>query len=256
MAFLKVDPTKDTTPAATPEAAHQTGTEFVANWMAHPETKKRYQQNMAEFPGLNPSEDTLEQSVGRVNTVTPTFDKYYGDGERGRYRANNNSVTYYGDPTVGTAAHEATHASKMDKPLSNYLMNKYGVIKSLRNKHDGIGYQDALKKEFNPNGSFALEDRMKHTRYLSSNGELYPRIMEMRQMLGVVPGQVIDDAMIEKIYANPATSDTARYYTPEQLKEMLNTVASQNSSNRYTPTTNGIQAPTTRVARRGGILYK
>jgi len=217
------------------QKADKTGKEFVTNWMAHPETRKRYRANMNELEGTNnnrlASDNTtfqkgltdLKQTTSKFNPATKNI--------KGSYQDKN--INYYGDVTPGTATHEQTHATgDISNNLSKYAMKKYGLLGSLRDKFPGSSTNEAVQQEFNPATSFGVEDQIKQASYMGSNGELYPRFMEMRQLLNVTPGQPITDDMVNKLIKDPKTNQTARFYTPKRLKEILNTIA-DNNTNKY-----------------------
>jgi len=215
------------------------GRDFVKNWMAHPETRKRYRENMSSQVSIDKTDLGVDNSVFQkgLENLWETTSKTKAEvfGVHGEYYTGN--IDFYGEPSVGTATHEYTHASgDISNNLSKYLMKDSGPLSSLRDKHklDTIG---SVKKEF---GQLNAQNRIEHAAYMGQNGELYPRIMEMRQFLNVTPGQAIDDQMIKRLMENEKTGETARYYTPEKLKNILNTVASNDKNNYNKTTYNGI----------------
>jgi len=210
----------------------QQGKDFVTNWMTHPETRKRYRANMSGEPTTSQTNLGIDNEVfkkGFNKSLKNTTSEIKGEvpGTTGRYQ--NSNIEYFGNPTIGTATHEYTHATEdISNNLSKYLMKNNGPLKSLRNKYPGNTTSEAANSEF---GQFNGRGAIKQAEYMGQNGELYPRIMEMRQFLNVTPGQPIDDEMINRLMQDEKTSKTARYYKPEELKEILNTVASNNQGN-------------------------
>lgn len=223
-------PTKD-------EQADQTGKDFVSNWMSHPETRKRYRANMNEYQGTNETNlgvdnEKFRNALINIKNTKSNFNPSTGDGVSGMY--HNQNIKYFGKVNPGTSTHEYTHATEgIDKDMTKYAMKKYGLLGALRDKHPGLNTNEAVQKEFNINGSFGVQDRIKHASYMGRNGELYPRFMEMRQFLNVTPGQPITDEMVDKLMKDEKTSQAAKYYKPEQLKEILNTIASNDNISQY-----------------------
>lgn len=210
----------------------QTGKDFVKNWMAHPVTRERYRANMSGEPttsqtNLGVDNEVFQKGLTSLENTTTNL-----KGKAGNDKAwyNNSNIDFYGDVSPGTATHEFTHAAgDISNNLSKYLMKDSGPLTSIRQKH-GLDTIGSVKKEF---GQLNADNRIKHASYIGQNGELYPRIMEMRQFLNVKPGQPIDDDMVNKLMQDEKTGQTARYYTPEKLKNILNTVASNNNTEQY-----------------------
>ena len=213
--------------------ADEIGKDFVTRWMSHPETRKRYRANMNELEGtknnnLGTDNAIFQKGLVNLKNTKSTFNKAIPN-ITGSYQ--NKKIDYYGTPTVGTTTHEQTHATEdISNNLSQFGMQKYGLLKSLREKYPGENTEGAIQKEFNT-GKYGTEGVIEQASYMGSNGELYPRFMEMRQFLNVIPGQVITDEMIKKLAKNPKTNKTVRFYKPEKLKEILNTIASTDSEN-------------------------
>ena len=217
------------------------GKDFTTKWFAHPETRKRYRANMNEMAGyednnLGRDNNKFRDALLGIKNAKVSFKEDRGT-TKGGYNEPTNDIYFFGDNvTPGTATHEYTHAAgDLDHDLSRYTMQKYGLLKSLRDKHPGLSTNEAIQKEFSTNGDFSTSDRLKHAEYMGQNGEIYPRFMEMRQFLNVEPGQPIDDDMIRRLMNDQKVGEAAKYYKPEVLKEILNTIAdNSNVSNTNT----------------------
>lgn len=222
-----------------------TGKDFVKNWYAHPETRKRYRENMSSIDNssstdLSTDNKTFTNAFKNLNNTTAEVHDHAGN-MHGSYQ--DKKIKFYGEPSEGTATHEYTHAAgDISNNLSKYLMNDYGPLKSIREK-TGLNTDQSIRQEFKTNGDIDTNARIRHASYMGSNGELYPRIMEMRQVLDVVPGQIIDDDMVDVLMNDDKTKDIAKYYSKEKLKQMLNTVADNSTINN------------TNMAAMGGDLY-
>jgi len=218
------------------------GKDFVKTWMASPITRKRYRENMSGQPVTDKTDLSIDNNIFQsgLENLWETTSKVKGKvpGTHGEY--NNGNINFYGQPSVGTAIHEYTHSTgDLSNNLSKYLMQESGPLSSIRDKH-GLDTVGSVKKEF---GQLNAQNRIDHASYMGQNGELYPRIMEMRQFLGVKPGQQIDDDMVKRLMENKKTGETARYYTPKKLKNILNTVADNSSINNFS-----------KIAQNGGTI--
>lgn len=208
--------------------------DFVKNWFNDPFTKARYSLNKGRGFG-----ETLPDIVSGLNQLdktnveynVPTSDKSRNAGYKG------NTISFYKDPTEETATHEWTHVMGIDDDLTNYIRKNYGTPAKAIQDRTGLPFKEALSQELNINpegftGKSAINQEILHSRYLSENGELYPRIMEMRKVLGVKPGDIIDDSHI-KTLKEKTKNPLFKYYTDEQIKSMLNTLASTQNTNNY-----------------------
>lgn len=100
-----------------------------------------------------------------------------------------------------TAVHEITHATGMDEYLNPLIHKKWGKTPS-----------DYL-----------------------NNSEVYPRIMQIRHDFGLQPGQEVDPATMENIFKKITSDKTEdslfKYYSKEQVQEMLNILAAKDQPN-------------------------
>lgn len=95
------------------------------------------------------------------------------------------------------AVHELTHATPLDDFYSTYFKTK------------------KPKKVLD----------LKTQNYFSTElHEIYPRIMELRFQMNLKPGQKVTPKMLEK-YHNNGDYDLRKYYSPEELAEIMNEVA-------------------------------
>jgi len=256
------------------------GKEFTRNWLNSPITQEKYADNLREMS--TGTTEKFENPLLKSNYLPSSLnrDKYQRkaqanllsgvqninkskvrvlpqqQGPTAEYTPFNKTVNYYREnPTAGTATHEYTHVGSdigkekgIDRQLTEYVIDKFGFSRAIREKHPTAPTtREAVKKEFNVNGNLFLNDKMRNIEYKTQKGELYPRFMEMRQFLNVQPGQPIDDIMIDKLMNNKKTGSTARFYTKEKLKNILNTIAFNDAQSNM---------GNTRTAAAGGILYK
>lgn len=215
------------------------GKDFVSNWLAHPTTRKKYADNMGI--SLDEANNTLNKSIMNVNTTKSSILPKSNNGVNGMY--NDGNIEYYGTPTDKVVTHEHTHASGIDRNLSNYIKDTYGSpYKSIRDKYNleetSQATNQALSKEYNIPDTTSVfgKDKLKsikdHINYISTNGEIYPRLMEIRQKLQLTPDMEVTEDMIEELYNNKY-NDLMRTYSKKQITDMLNKVA-------YNPTNNNL----------------
>ncbi|AGO49454.1 structural protein [Cellulophaga phage phi4:1] len=230
--FLKeggeVDPP---TKPATKEAVVSESKEFVKNWFNDSTTKARYSANVGK--GFNYTLPKIEEGVNnidraQINYNSPTNDKS-ADAE-----FKNGNISFFTTPTQSTATHEFTHAMGVDEDLTRYIRDNFGTPAAAIQGKTGLPFKDAIRQEFNIDdstgiGKSKLNNTINHSRYLSENGELYPRVMEMRKHLNVKPGDVINDKQIEEL--QKTDNPLFKYYSPAQIKGILNTVADNSENN-------------------------
>lgn len=209
--------------------------QWLKEWFKSPETLARYSMNTGKgftesVPDLKSATDNIDNTTYKLNV--PTSNKNAG----AMYRHGN--VNFYKDPNDENSVHEFTHASKLDDTLSNVIKDKWGTpAKAIQDK-TGLEFKDAIGKEFNiKRGTFFGDEKINsvinHSRYMSEPGELYPRIMEMRRILGAKPGQIIKDEDIDYIEKNIQNNDMFKFYTKKQIKDMLNTLALNDNPDKY-----------------------
>lgn len=199
--------------------------DFVKNWFNDSTTKARYSMNTGK--GFNYTLPKLDEGLKKLDTTSINYNAPTNDESLGAEYKNNN-INFFKTPTPEDATHEFTHVMGVDKDLSKYIRDNYGTPASAIQKKTGLNFQDAIKKEFNIDdstflGRDQLQGTINHSRYLSENGELYPRIMEIRKTLNVKPGDIITDEQIKSLEGSD--NPLFKYYSPEQIKSILNTVA-------------------------------
>lgn len=135
-------------------------------------------------------------------------------------------------------------------PIANYIaMNNLNPDMMGVLTHEGIHAtdefqdinEDAIKTAFGPQrpydegldiyGTVDEDGRPRlGTEYLDEDG-LYPRIMDIRRNLGVKPGELVTEKMLDDGFDNNesiqlALEQLSQYYTPEQILQMFNSLAS------------------------------
>lgn len=208
--------------------------DFVNNWYGSNITKARLSENL----GMRAYEliEPVNQGLKNVRTAEIKYDQpSENEAEGAMYK--NNTISFYKDPTPETSTHEFTHAMELDDPLSHVMRQRWGSPAKAIQEKTGLPFREAIGKEYglNPNSWFGnsdIDEVIDHSRYLNTGGELYPRIMEIRKVLGVKPGQKIDDKMIKQ--AKEKTKNPLfKFYSDKQVKEMLNTLAANKSNKNY-----------------------
>lgn len=178
--------------------------DFITNWFNDPITKARMSDNLGQ--GLRATNQMIQDGLENMNKSTVKMGQTSNENASASYMPAMNEITFYNEPRPDTMIHEHTHTlGKIDDKLSQALQRKFGAI-PLR-----MGFTLGQKE---------------HIQYLNRNGELYPRIMEMRQELGVNPGDVITDEQIKQLQETEGVNHLFQFYKPEQIKEMMNTIAS------------------------------
>ena len=204
--------------------------DYVTDWFGSNVTKARMSENL----GKNPFELIKPVNAGLEKIDKTTIDyKEKTGAEDAMYK--DDKITFYGDPTESTSTHEFTHAMGVDNDLSKYMRDTFGNPAEAIQKKTGKAFDKAIAQEFNidDSTSFGREKVLRtkeHSRYLTEQGELYPRIMEMRRVINVKPGDLIGDEQIQEIKSK-SDNPLFKYYTDEQIKEMLNTLAVNEGKN-------------------------
>lgn len=237
---------------------HGVGTEFVSNWMGNPATQKLYADNMqsigvdspqplgeieAELFGPNMTKIINEQTLAKpfkagLNRLANTKARvipYQDDGARGEYNPIM-GTTYYGTPSAGTVAHESVHAFSdtagggQDKKLSSFIQKNWGSpYESLMSKYEGKTEREAFSEHFgykSPNSPETI-NRIKNAKYMNAEqGEIYPRVIEMREKLNAQPGEEVTPDMLQGIMNDEKIKNFTDYYDESTLLDMLNKTAS------------------------------
>lgn len=182
------------------------GKSFVKNWFNNPITKERFSKNL----GLSMGETlkTIQQSLDNLEKAE-VVNIPSTENADASYIPAFNRIMFHSKPEIDYAVHEYAHSmNDIDKLLSNKILKDYGAI--------------PLSK------ADTLEER-EHIQYLNRNGEIYPRIMEMRQALGVKPGDIITDEQIKKLKNTPRVNHLFQFYSDSDIKSILNTIADNNN---------------------------
>lgn len=193
-------------PIDPPNKKVETGKNFVKSWFNNPITRAKLSMNKSQ--GLSKSITDIQKGLNNVDKVTTKQYEPYNDTTKAGYTPFDNEIAFYTEPNETLSTHEYTHAMGIDNDLSTYIKRNYGAI------------QLDQGKDYN---------EKQHIKYLNRNGELYSRVMELRQHLNAKPGQEITDDDIESL--KDKNNDLFKYYKPEQIKDILNTVAFNNKKN-------------------------
>lgn len=192
-----------------PNKKIESGKEYVKSWFDNSTTKARLSMNLNQ--GLKKSNEQIHAGLANLDKVNTRKADPINDTLTASYTPYDNEISFYTEPNSKIATHEYTHAmGSIDNDLSTYIKRNYGAI--------------PLDKGNNFN-------EKQHIKYLNRQGELYSRVMELRQHLGVKPGDVIDDNHIKKLQKDNV-NELMKYYKPEDIKHMLNTLASNNKNKR------------------------
>lgn len=202
-----------------PNKKVENGKSFVNNWFDNPVTKAKLSMNLNQ--GLKKSNEQITSGLNNLNKVDIRMTDAVNDTTKASYTPYDNQISFYTEPTDKMATHEYTHAmGTIDNDLSSYIKRNYGAIPLDK----GEDYNERS-----------------HIKYINRKGELYSRIMELRQHLGVKPGDEINDDQI-KTLKDDNVNELMKYYEPDQIKSMLNTLASNSStSNVNTAALGGVQ---------------
>lgn len=199
---------------------------YLENWFDNPKTRDILAANLQDPLKADYLISTGLENLKQVEQkITPS----QGSSVKGSF--SDGVIEYYGEPTKETSIHEQTHAlENIDKELTSYILKNYGSpLKNLREKYN-VPLQEAIKQQFKIDdstifGKDKIKKQIEFGEYMRSNGELYPRFMEMRSYLNVTPTDTITDEHIQKLQQNENTNILFNYYSAEQIKEILNTVA-------------------------------
>tara|TARA_R110000822_G_scaffold73853_18_gene177658 strand:- start:4029 stop:6500 length:2472 start_codon:yes stop_codon:yes gene_type:complete len=204
---------------------------WTQDWFKAPETAARYSMNTKQ--GFGKSLPQLDAAVNRIGNLTYNLDAKSDNKNAGaQYNKDGHSIDYYKEPNSEINVHEMTHGSQLDSTMDKVIGEKWGKPAAAVQKKHGADFNTSLAKAFSIKGQGTfmgdsnIEDVANHSRYMSSGKELYPRIMQMRKVINAKPGQVINDGDIQKIKENLDNDDMFKFYSDKQIKEMLNTLAS------------------------------
>lgn len=224
---------------------------FMQNWLLNPTTNNRLKSNL-DYLGKDSgeSEEILSESLDKVKGTSISH-THRDEGAIGaEYNKGHIDVHQAGEGNAETLAHELTHAGGMDEVLSKFITSKYGSpFANYRDKiaaKEGYTFNDETSKFNKGDESISTLDLMKKgsdtelgfaakknhlTNYLGKNGEVYPRIQEMRKFLGVQPGDEIGPEQIEQLKGDKDQSYMFDYYEDQTIQDILNEVASSSGTN-------------------------
>ncbi|MDB4301034.1 hypothetical protein N9926_00990 [Flavobacteriaceae bacterium] len=179
-----------------------------------------YNNDLQGFPIYNPDD---YDGMSFMDSILSLQDS----NTSGFYLPEAHAAAMYGlDPqdktAMGILAHEGVHATGPFQELNEFAINRaFGPQRPYDENLDMYGTVDY-------NGKPRLG-----TEYLDEDG-LYPRIMDIRRNLGVKPGELITEQMLDDGFDNNdsiqlALEQLSQYYTPEQILKMFNTLASNDN---------------------------
>lgn len=208
--------------------------DFVSNWINDPITRTKLADNLRNY---TQAQDLANKGLANIkDTKTFQFDRGTGSA-RAEYQGGN--VSLFGDPNSRDLVHEYTHASGLDVPLTDFINQNYGnPLQALRGNTGASNTREAVSQQFgiDPSTTFGKDKvtkQIQHASYIGRDGEIYPRIMEARQALQLQPGQEVTDEHINTLFST-GENELINYYSKDQLKSILNTVASIGNTNNLT----------------------
>jgi hypothetical protein len=171
----------------------------------------------------------------------------------GFYNPLKNQIFLQQDIDPGTAVHEFTHATGLDKLISNIskpgnkilkeneLLKKKYNVRDIRTGYDNVkgkvnsilpNWLENRQVEINPDElTISPETRS----YINQSEEIYPRIMDLRYRGGVKPGQIINKKNFKNIKSKTIDDAIFRVYDDNQIIEMMNKFAyNDNIQQQYT----------------------
>ena len=226
---------------------------FMKNWMNNPVTKYKLNNQIGHLmEGKNPV-DVINKNLNSLpiydqkkmpNKNTSDFisnyklqhpsesEVPYGDlelyfnhlreksGVAGKYVKGIHSVSMKDINDKGTRAHEMTHGSGIQNEMEHYIDLNY-------NQKPDPNY---------PEDSYERRDYD----YLKKDG-VYPRIMDIRSELNLKPGQKVDRRIFNgnNMKTSGSIEDLRHFYDDDEIINILNTVASTNSTKKQVVAKNG-----------------
>ena len=186
----------------------EAGNKFLENWFNHPETFKRIgdlkeadidkdswthlQRNINKEKYLTNFETTKNNLYNIIRGNDPVF----GVGVRGtsgydldKFQPSNyrqNLVNKYSKGITSTAVHEGAHGA------TNGIS---GMSDSFQDLMNGMINQDKIKTDYD--------------KYLAEPDEVYARLMEIRHLAGLKPGEVVTKERLKQgLLNNPNTTNS------------------------------------------------
>ncbi len=168
----------------------------------------------------------------------------------GQYFEDDHSIALNDDRTAGVPVHEYTHASGLDEEILKVFQAKGLSLDKWQEYAQNLGW-DGIEQAKNSknlifvknkeNGArvtkFATVDDLKNLGFsendISSLGyqlfghEVYPRLMEIRYLEKITPGQIFNDQQIEELIEKYKGKHSFMEYLPaDKIKTMFNEWAS------------------------------
>ena len=126
---------------------------------------------------------------------------------------------------------------KMDKRFNGYLdyypSNPYkGYPGQFRfetfGENSKLWDEEKLEKSIN---QYDNNLDISNFKYIEQSTEVYPRIMEMRYIINAKPGEIFDQDKLNEVKKLMPNEELFKYYSDDQVINMLNTFASNNINN-------------------------
>lgn len=176
--------------------------QFVRNWISNSISVDKLIDKRQQYGGVDNPTDTywdVARAMGNLDKVKVNLNQKGDSGVLGGYNPSTNSINFYGSSVPkGTAAHEFTHGTKLDKEISKYAQKDVGYLQI---KDDD------------------LEGTKENKRYLN-RGEVFPRLMKIRYRLGLQPGDKVTPQTMEGY--DPDGEQLFEYYGQEGVIDLLN----------------------------------
>lgn len=207
----------------------------------------------------NPAPDAYQTKTRALNELEKSKKIYvnpiksenvFGAPVVGQYFEDDHSIALNDDRTEGVPVHEYTHASGLDENILKVFQAKGLSLEKWQEYAKDLGW-DGIEQAKNSknlifvknkeNGTrvtkFATVDDLKNLGFtendISSLGyqlfgqEIYPRLMEMRYLEKITPGQTFDDQQIEELINKYKSKHSFMEYLPaDKIKTMFNEWAS------------------------------
>ena len=201
---------------------------WLLDWWSNPETLERMTKVM---DGHYSAKFAVKKIKNNINTVKikdsadmMKIGNVYIPAAAAYYMPRYHHVVGLLSHGPEVMVHEITHGSK----VASYPEVRNAIYEALKG--------DSHNKE--------------RSRYMRSSGEVYSRIMQIRHDAGIKPGQIITPESYDKLMTPKVKRDEDLFknYDKKTIINFLNTLASNDSKPKETPRT--------RIARKGGVLYR
>jgi hypothetical protein len=170
-------------------------------------------------------------ALGRMRELGQTYDPVTGRGVQGVRIKNFPAIgTIYDVMDVdkyGTGTHELTHATGYQPVAEKYIYDKWGSKQLPLEKVRGLGFDES-------------EEQLNYLRDIGVGKEgaegAYPRIMQLRKMLNLKPGQTVTPEMFKGIKFEDKKSPLRGLranWDDATIIDIMNTVAESRIANQY-----------------------